>query len=243
MSKMLFRKKDKKQPELDADTAALMLENVFEACDREPNSIPLSVLMSYSNYRRERFILQKILLLLVFLLFCHVPFLFVAPSFSVSNSNIGTQKDPIYEVTVNNSMFPVKRVTATMGGHNIPIYETDDHVYQVEPEANGELIITVTLSNNQENSLSILVEDVDVKAPELLSNSQEGNIISLFVADEDSGIDYEGVYAVNSDGVTVEPVSYNDETGQIDFAYPEYPMNIYIPDRADNVLHLVLTLY
>jgi hypothetical protein len=243
MKHMLFRRKDKKQPQLDDDTAAVILENIFEACDQQPNSIPLSVLMSYSNYRRERFILQKVLLLLVFLLFCQVPFFFVPPSFSVSNSNIGTQKDPIYEITVNTSLIPVKRVTAAMGGHNVPIYETADHVYQIQPDANGELVVTVTLSNNQENSMTILVEDVDIKAPELLATSQEGDIISLFVADEDSGIDYEDVYAVNSDGVTVEPVAYDEETGQIDFAYPEYPMNIYIPDQADNVLHLVLTLY
>ncbi len=240
---MLFRRKDKKQPKLDADTAAVMLENIFEACDREPNTIPLSVLMSYSNYRRERFILQKVLLVLVFLLFCLVPFLFVPPSFSVNNTNIGTQKDPLYEVTVTSSLVPVKRVTATLGGTYIPIYETANHVYQVSPEANGELVITVTLANNQVNSQSILVEDVDVAAPTLLSNVQEGDTISLYVEDTDSGIDYDNVYAVKSDGETVKPVSIDEEAGRIDFAYPEYPMNIYIPDRADNVLHLVLTLH
>ena len=42
-----------------------MLSNVFEACDYEANKVPLEVLRSYSNYRRERHLLQKGIILVV----------------------------------------------------------------------------------------------------------------------------------------------------------------------------------
>lgn len=240
---MFFHKSKKNQPALDDETAALMLGNIFDACEKEPNTVPLSVLTSYSNYRKERFLLQKVILLIVFLLFCTLPFWFIPATFTVNTTSTGTRYDPIYEVRVNTPLIPVARVTATLGGHNVPVYETASHVYQIEPDANGELVITVVLKNKQSNTFTLTVDEVDTKTPVLLSNQQSGDNITLFVEDTDSGIDYNGVYALNSSGERVLPVSYNEETGEIDFSYPEEAMNIYIPDQADNVLHLVLSLY
>ena len=54
----LFRKK-KDEVTLSPDAASQMLSNVFEACDYEANRVPLEVLQSYSNYRRERHLLQR----------------------------------------------------------------------------------------------------------------------------------------------------------------------------------------
>ena len=52
-------------PPLSKEVADQMLSNVFEACDFEPNRVPLEVLQSYSHYRRERHILQKCIIVLV----------------------------------------------------------------------------------------------------------------------------------------------------------------------------------
>ena len=240
---MLFHKSKKNQPALDEETAAVMLGNIFDACEKEPNSVPLSVLASYSNYRKERFILQKILLVLVFLLFLLVPFLFIPPVFSVETVAATGRYDPVYEVTVKTPLMPVNRVTATLGGHNVPVYETANHVYQIEPDANGELVITVVLANHQSNQQSFVISDVDTKTPVLLSNQQEGDTIALMVEDADSGIDYSGIYAIDPEGHKIKPLSYDENTGKIVFTYPEEALNIYIPDKADNVLHLILSLY
>lgn len=240
---MFSHKSKKNQPQLNDETAAVMLENIFDACDKEPNSVPLSVLMSYSNYRKERFILQKILLIAVFLLFLLIPFLFVPPVFSVETVASSGQYDPVYEVTVSTSLIPVDRVTATLGGHNVPVYETANHVYQIEPAANGELVVTVALANHQTNQQSFVISDVDTKAPVLLSNQQEGDTIVLLAEDADSGIDYSGIYALTTEGKKVLPLSVDEQTGKIVFTYPEEELNIYIPDKAENVLHLILSVY
>ena len=241
---MFFRKiKEKNQPALDDKTAELMLNNVFYACNKEPSSVPLSVLMSYSNYRKERFVLQKVLIIIIFVLFCLLPLLFIPAKFTVKNVSPDTTHDPIYEVHVTNPVIPVDRVTASIGGHYIPVYETESHVYQIEPEANGEMVITVVLKNKQTNTYTVTVSDVDTKAPELISHKQSGDNIALFVEDADSGIEYDEVYALNTSGERILPVSYNEETGEIDFEYPNEALNIYIPDQASNVLHLILSLY
>ena len=47
----LFRKK-LEEPQLNMESASRVLENVFIENKVEPNSVPLEVLTSYSNYRR-----------------------------------------------------------------------------------------------------------------------------------------------------------------------------------------------
>ena len=70
-------------PALDDQIAKQMLENIFEACDMESNKIPLEVLTSYSNYRRERFALQRLVLVVIMVLFFLLPVLFIAPKISI----------------------------------------------------------------------------------------------------------------------------------------------------------------
>ena len=53
---MLFKKKT--APALSEALADRMLENIFNACQTEPNTIPLKTLISYTRYRRERFSLS-----------------------------------------------------------------------------------------------------------------------------------------------------------------------------------------
>ena len=65
----LFRKK-KDEVTLSPDAASQMLSNVFEACDYEANKVPLEVLRSYSNYRRERPLLQPAIILVLALPCC-----------------------------------------------------------------------------------------------------------------------------------------------------------------------------
>ena len=60
------------EPALEPQEAEEILKEVFERSGKEPNPTPLEVLVSYRDYRQERYALQKhilhILLQLFFLL-------------------------------------------------------------------------------------------------------------------------------------------------------------------------------
>ena len=71
------------EPQLDIEIANKILEQAFEVNQMEPNTIPLEVLASYSQYRRERFTLQRTILVIVMALFILLPFLFVPPSITI----------------------------------------------------------------------------------------------------------------------------------------------------------------
>lgn len=235
--------KFKKTPEivLDEKTASKILEQVFEKNKVEPNSIPLEVLTSYSSYRKERFALQRTVLVIMMVMFLMLPFLFIAPSFTVDSQSEEYTSTPVYDLTVD-SIMPVSRITATIDGRNTPVYEVDAHKYSIEPAVNGQMDVTVTLINKQQKTVTVTVGNVDTEVPMLVSNDWDKDNFYLNLSDNGSGINFAEIKAVDTKGRTIKPVSYNEATGRVVFKYPDEALNVYIPDNAGNTLQLALSV-
>ena len=233
-----------KEPELalDMEVASKILENVFEESEVEPNTIPLEVLTSYSSYRKERFALQRTILIIIMALFLLLPLLFISPTFTLTTLNEeGYTSTPAYEVIVDTFM-PVSRITATIDGRNIPVYEVDAHKYSIEPSVNGQMKVTVTLVNRQQVTHYITVGNVDVEAPVIVSNDSDGENVYLNLSDTGSGINFKEIKAIDTKGNTVKPVYCDESNGRIGFTYPEDSLNVYVTDYAGNTLQLVLSI-
>lgn len=233
--------KSPKGPELDEKTASQMLENIFDACEVEPNSVPLSVLTSYSNYRRERFLLQRILLVFIMLFFLLVPLLFVTPDIKLKLRENTSDGKPVYQLNVD-TFIPVSRISADMGGKSVPVYEIADGTYSIAPTRNGTLRVTATLINKQYTTVICKVTGVDIDTPVVTDNKLVGNQIYLYLSDTGCGVDYKNIIAKDIDGRKVEPLSYDPDSGYVIFDYPEKSLNTFIPDKAGNTLHLILTV-
>lgn len=235
----LFKKNT--EPQLDIDKASQILEQIFKANNVPPNTVPLEVLAAYSNYRKERFSLQRTILIIIMVLFLLLPFLFIAPFFSLEMVSDTNGLNPAYEIYVDTFM-PVNRVTAVIDGHNLPVYEVATHKYSIEPTLNGTMEVSVTLVNHQTITKQIEIDNVDLEAPAVISNKIDSKNLYLYVSDSGSGVDYECVKGIGLSGKECPPASYDESTGQIIFAYPDESLNIYIPDHADNTLQIVLTV-
>ena len=222
----------------DALMASEILEQVFDACKREPNTAPIEALASYSVYRKERFSLQRGIAAGAMLLFLLLPLLFILPVYHVELEKTGERGLPVYRIQVD-SLMPVGRVTASLREHRLPVYEADSKQFTVEPTRNGRLIIDVELFNRQGRRTIWEVSDVDASAPKLTGSSSTAETICLRVKDEGIGVSYRGVYAVSASGKVYTPEAADDEQGII-FPYPEEPWDVYIPDHIGNTLHLSL---
>ena len=227
-------------PMLDAAEAARMLDSIFEESGVEPNSIPMEALTAYSDYRRERYLLQRIIIVIAMVLFLLLPFLFIAPDYTVSLQRNGERDLPVYTIEVG-SFLPVSQVTATLEGHSLPVYPEEDRAYTIEPTRNGDMIVSVTFVNRQKTSKIIHVQDVDEQGPEILSASTDREYVYITVQDKGIGVDYEGVYARTDSGEILRPDSYNEVTGEIILRYPSEPCDLYVPDHIGNTLHLRLS--
>ena len=239
VGKLFHKKKD--EVTLSPDAASQMLSNVFEACDYEANRVPLEVLQSYSNYRRERHLLQKGIIVVVALLFAMLPLLFVTPKVSANWVEGSQPGSPIYEV-VADSFLPVESVRARMGAQEMDVYQVSENTYRVRPIQNGTLVITVTLTNKQSTETRVEVDGVDVTPPQLLGSSLVGDELEIFLSDDSGELDFASIYAVDADGNTVYPLRYDEERMSVTFAYPDAYLNMFISDKCRNTLQLVLTI-
>lgn len=236
-------RKRNKQPDimLSQDTANQMLSNVFEACDYEANRVPLEVLQSYSHYRRERHLLQKGIILVVVVLFLMVPILFITANVEVGWVEGTPPGSPIVQVMAR-SIIPVESVTATMGEYTLEVYQVAEGMYQIHPNRNGTLLVTVTLTNKQFTQHEFKVDNVDVTPPQLVGSELVDGQLEIFFTDDVSELDFETVYAVDDKGKVVYPTGYNKETMSVTFAYPDSYLNIFVSDTCKNTLQLVLTV-
>lgn len=229
-------------PVLDDKVAGQMLENILEACHMDSNTVPLKVLSSYSNYRKERYALQKTFLVAVMLLFCMLPLLFLAPDFTVTELS-APASEPVYELRVDGLFPPVSRVTASIDGTPVPVYETDARIYSLEPTRDGTMTITVEYPNRQYRTQTLEVTGIDRTAPVLLSSESRDGLLYLYPDDGDgSGVDYDQIFALTGDGTRILPTSRDEAAGCVVFSYSGEPLNIFLPDRAGNTLQLMLTL-
>lgn len=226
--------------ELSSDVADQMLKNIFDVCEVEPNTVPLDDLKSYSNYRKDRFFLQKVILVIIMLLFLALPAMFIAPKIQVLEQ-VTEAPHPAYHLGVD-SILPITSVTATVDGVNVPVYEKQKKVYSIEPEISGTMTVTVTCVNNQWTSRQIQVSTIDRDVPEVVEDRLEGDFVYLYLKDEGSGVAWSKIYATGTDGETIKPEKYNAKEGWIAIRYPSSSINIFIPDKSENVLQLALTI-
>ena len=222
--------------EPDAFRMAEILWNVFQAAGWEPNSVPIEALSSYAVYRKERFSLQRGVLIAAMVLFLLLPALFILPEYQVIYEQEGVRGLPVYRIDVH-SLLQVGRVTAAMRQHQLPVYEAGSRSFTVEPIRNGELTIEVALVNRQTVQTAEQVTGVDAESPQLTGSEVGDDTSLMYVEDAGIGVNYSGIYAVGESGAVYKPVSASAEEGVL-FTYPDEAWDVYIPDHIGNILHL-----
>lgn len=216
-----------------------MLDNVFSSCGQEPNTVSLEVLVSYSNYRKERFIMQRGLIAAVLTLFLLLPILFITAAMIITVRNPEQPYNPEYEVKVEGRM-PISSLNALIDGRPVTVTETGDREYLLQPTRNGIMIVTVTLINRQMTSEEVVVSTVDMTQPYLTGTEYDDAFFYLFVEDRESGVDYGFVRGVYEDGSLCDGILCDTDSGKITIPYPKKVLSLIIPDRGGNELKISL---
>ena len=225
---------------LDDDTAEQMLYNILDTLGMEQNTVPLQNLDIYMGYRKQRSRLMILVVGIMAAIIILLPLLLIRPNMTMEKtSNDDEAGRPVYTVHVS-SIMEIYSVTAEIGGDQMPVYQEGASVYTVRPTRNGSMKITVTGENRRRVSTSVLVDTKDTKPPELVRRKTDGrDAVTLFLTDK-SGIDYDRISGSDEKGRTIEPVSWEESTGAVTFAYPSEKIKVSIPDRTGNVLRLIL---
>lgn len=228
----------RKIPPLSMQTAEQMLENIFLSCKQEPNTVSLKTLTDYSNYRKERFSLQRTVIIVILSLFALLPLLFLSAGITLSPDGTNDSQNPVFQVQLS-SWVPVRQITAQIDGLTQPIYEAGDGSYTITPGQNGDMVVTVTLLNMQRTQATIPVSGVDYSQPQLVTTQRVWDSLLLYFTDEGSGINGMNISVTNQNGQSM-PFQYDSSLGRLSIPYTGETLNVDVPDYRGNVLHLLL---
>jgi len=226
-----------KEAQLNQEIADQLLANIFESCEAEPNTVPLEELESYSNYRKDKYVVRKAILTFIMVIFLLIPLLFIAPD--ISTLKQAASNDPTYIMGVE-CLVPITSVTASIDGHNVPVYEQAKRKYTIQPDLIGEMLVTIKAVNGQYIQKKIEVTEVDRKAPKATKTKIRNGKLYVYLKDNKSGIDYDDITAVDDEGKSVIPTGYNDKDGWVSFSKPDGSLYVIVPDKAGNKLQLQL---
>ncbi len=227
-------------PDFPVEDANRLLEYVFFEEGQEENTIPLETLIEYNQYRERRYGLLRFFNLFVILAVLIAPVSLIKPSFElVQNHDYYLRGRIRYDITFD-SPLPVDTITAKIGSTETPVYQSGRNTYYILPTANGKLVVTANYINRRQVTQQATVTDVDREVPVLTDNVIRDNEIVLYVKDEGSSIDYDRIIALDDSKNVIEPTSCTSIIGEVIFPLKESVLHVYIPDRAGNVLHLVI---
>ena len=220
-------------PELDAQTANQLLNNVFKACDMEPSSIPVEVLESWGNYKKPPLEFGRTVSYVVLVIMVLLPLQFFHPTVTARRVNVASTSDAVYDISVK-TLIPISTVSAELNGKPVTLQQKNKHDFTTTLTENGTLSITAVSMNGQETTQTYEVTHLDTDKPQFIQSYTQGDLVYLVVRDTYSGIDYD-----NISGLT--PRSIDTETGTIAFTIPEEPQTVTIPDKARNELMLLIS--
>lgn len=140
------------------------------------------------------------------------------------------------------NLVPMDHIQASIDGVKMPVYELADGTYQIIPDRNGELAVTVELWNKQQSTKTFTITDVDSEPPVLLSSEGKDQILYLYFSDNSGLLDYESIYATMMSGEIIKPLYFDEAALCVGFAYPSENVNISVSDRSGNTLNIVVTL-
>lgn len=224
---------------LSEETAAQMLENIFRACKQAPNTVPLHTLTEYSNYRKERFSLQRTVIIIILSLFALLPLLFISTSISITSQTDPESQNPQFIIRPS-TVLPVRFMNAKINGATQPVYEDGQGNYIVSPSQNGDMTVTITLINHQTTKKTVSVTGVDYTPPKLTQTFRRGVSVQLYLEDADSGINGIGISVTNEKGDSF-PYKYDTFYSTLTINHTNEPLYVDVPDNRGNMLHLLLS--
>ena len=238
---MFFDKFNKTSvPELDSALADKILANVLDSCGYQPNTVPLEQLSAAAAFNAKPALANKIAPLAIAATAVTTPLAIDAPEFTITQIAENTYM-PVYEIDVD-AVLPIESVRVTLNGKEVSSISPEAKTFNLTPDENGTMSITVTLVNGRSTTHTLELTEVDYIAPTAIVNTDVTDQLIICARDSLSGINYDAISGVDFDtGAAIAPLSCNPADGTIIFPYSKNTFKITIPDNAGNKYHLTVT--
>lgn len=135
------------------------------------------------------------------------------------------------------SYLPVKSFQIKgAGGKEVKCWSNEKGIYETKIYQNGQYQAEAILLNGKRTKRVFEIGTIDHGLPELewYRCDTEKDVLHCRISDSQSGVDYARIYKETSDGTIQKPLSYQADSGEIEFSLSDQTFFIYLYDRSGN---------
>ncbi len=180
----------------------------------------------------SRILLFYVLPFLIFngiLLYCVI----AKPKISVTVADTNDYLSTEVSLTVK-SRFPTKSVTMVMDGEELTLEKGRQRTYTTTVYKNGSIEARVVNLNGMPTSVFEHVNVLDDNPPTFEQADIQDGIVTLSLSDSQSGVNFDSIYAVNSDGQKIAPLTVDRSSNTLSYEMDPAGLYVYAQDKAGN---------
>lgn len=161
-------------------------------------------------------------------------FVIASPKITPSDPDTSDYKTANIEVDID-SFLPLKDVSASLEGVPIELIK-ENGKYHASVTSNGVLEISARSINGMKQVAHEQINLLDETGPSIDENDVVlgAGYVEFTVVDDQAGVNWDSIYAVDSDGNNLKPTEVNRSTGHVTFSFGASALTVYVTDLADN---------
>ncbi|HIZ78247.1 MAG TPA: hypothetical protein IAA17_00440, partial [Candidatus Lachnoclostridium stercorigallinarum] len=126
----------------------------------------------------------------------------------------------------------------------IEFEQTDSRTYSVPITSNGVLEVSIQNFNGMSAAEYAHISILDDVAPTVTDYSlDDEDVITITLEDSQSGVDFETIYAVDSEGDQVFPISQDRSAGEVKFDMDSMGLTLHASDLTGNQLQVTFSTH
>ena len=154
------------------------------------------------------------------------------PHFEISTVADSDSKSVEIRVT-QKSFFPLQSFTMTLDDSPLS-YTKNGNTYVATATKNGTLEVVATNLNTMSQTIYERIDNIDSTAPTIFAQLVKKGVLNITFEDGHSDIDYDSIYAIDSDDRKLKPSKIDEEEGRATFEFDTYSIKAYVSDTAGN---------
>lgn len=142
------------------------------------------------------------------------------------------------------SVLPTKNLVIAKDGEDIAYEQTDSRTYTVPISSNGVLEVSIQNFNGMSAAEYAHISILDDVAPTVTDYSlDDEDVITITLEDTQSGVDFETIYAVDSEGDQVFPITEDRSAGEVKFDMDSMGLTLHASDFTGNELQVTFSTH
>ena len=128
--------------------------------------------------------------------------------------------------------FPRKSFDVSFASEPLEMEKVSGNTYTATVDTNGTVEVSVTNLNGMSKTSYDTVNTIDDAPPVVSEYQRTSESVSLFFEDDQSGVDFASVYALDHDGATVTPSLLDEGESFVTFNFTSGSLEVHVKDKA-----------